>query len=74
MDWGRIQANWEHFKASAQARWEEITAHELDVIGGRRELLTGHIGDVYGIPLATAQAQVEAWRGEQREPAPGPAA
>ena len=46
MDWGRIQANWEHFKASAQARWEEITAHELDVIGGRRELLTGHIGDV----------------------------
>ena len=69
MDWGRIQANWEHFKASAQARWEEITAHELDVIGGRRELLTGHIEELYGISRAAAQAQVEAWRAEQREPA-----
>jgi len=69
MDWARIQANWKHFKASARARWEMITLDELDMIGGRRELLTGHIEEVYGIPRAKAQAQVEAWRGEQREPA-----
>jgi len=69
MDWARIQANWKHFKASARARWEMITLDELDMIGGRRELLTGHIEEVYGIPSAKAQAQVEAWRGEQREPA-----
>ena len=69
MDWARIQANWKHFKASARARWEMITLDELDMIGGRRELLTGHIEEVYGIPPAKAQAQVEAWRGEQREPA-----
>jgi uncharacterized protein YjbJ (UPF0337 family) len=74
MRWERIQANWQHFKVSARARWGMITTQELDVIGGRRELLTGHIEEVYGITLAKAQAQVEAWRGEQREPAPGPAA
>ena len=71
--WERIQKNWQHFKASALARWEMITPQELDVIGGRRELLIGHIEDIYGITLAAAQAQVEAWRGEQREPGPAAA-
>ena len=69
MDWARIQANWKHFKASARARWEMITLDELDMIGGRRELLTGHIEEIYGIPRAKAQTEVEAWRREQREPA-----
>ena len=49
MDWARIQANWKHFKASARARWEMITLDELDMIGGRRELLTGHIEEVFGM-------------------------
>jgi hypothetical protein len=69
MEWGRIQANWKHFKASARARWELISADELELIGGRREVLASHIEEVYGISLARAQAQVETWRGEQREPA-----
>lgn len=69
MDWARIQANWKHFMASARARWGMITLDELEMTGGRREALTGHIEEVYGISLAKAQAQVEAWRGEQREPA-----
>ena len=68
MNWDRIQANWQHFKESARTRWGMITADELEMIGGRRELLTGHIEEVYGITLAKAQAQVESWRGEQREP------
>ncbi|HYL88065.1 MAG TPA: general stress protein CsbD [Burkholderiales bacterium] len=55
--------------ASARARWGMITLDELEMTGGRREALTGHIEEVYGISLAKAQAQVEAWRGEQREPA-----
>jgi uncharacterized protein YjbJ (UPF0337 family) len=74
MRWERIQANWQHFKASALARWELLTAEELQAIGGRRELLTGHIEEVYGISRDAAQAQVEAWRSEQREPAFKPVA
>jgi len=73
MRWERIQSNWQHFKSSALARWAMLTPQELDAIGGRRDLLTGHIEEIYGITFATAQAQVEAWRGEQREPAFKPA-
>lgn len=65
MNWDRIQGDWQHFKASALARWELISAHEFDLIGGRRDVLAGHIQEVYGIPLAKAQAQVETWRSEQ---------
>lgn len=70
MNWDRIQGNWQHFKASARARWELISGHEFDLIGGRREVLASHIHEVYGITLAKAQAQVESWRGEQHEPGP----
>jgi uncharacterized protein YjbJ (UPF0337 family) len=70
MNWERIQRNWQHYKALAHARWGRITADELDLIDGQREILAGQIQEVYGITLAAAQAQVEAWRGEQREPRP----
>jgi uncharacterized protein YjbJ (UPF0337 family) len=73
MNWDRIQANWQHFKASAHARWGMISADEFDLIGGRRETLAGQIQEVYGITLEMAQTQVEAWRGQQREPASGTA-
>jgi uncharacterized protein YjbJ (UPF0337 family) len=68
MDWDRIQANWVHFKEVARTRWVRITADEFDLIGGRREQLAGHIQEVYGISIETAQMQVESWRGQQREP------
>lgn len=71
MDWERIEANWQHFKASAHARWGMITPDEFDIIGGRREHLAGQIQEIYSISLEAAQRQVESWRAEQREPQAG---
>jgi uncharacterized protein YjbJ (UPF0337 family) len=68
MDWDRIQANWQHFKAAARERWGRISADELDLIDGRRDQLAGQIEEVYGITREAAQMQVESWCGLQREP------
>ena len=71
MEWGRIQANWKHFKASARARWGRISADEFDLIGGRQAELAGQIHLVYGITREMAQMQIESWQGRQREPESG---
>jgi uncharacterized protein YjbJ (UPF0337 family) len=68
MDWARIQADWQHYSALARLRWARLTAADLDVIAGQRELLAAHIQQVYGISHNAAQMQLESWQGQQREP------
>jgi uncharacterized protein YjbJ (UPF0337 family) len=68
MEWERIRANWQHYKVLARIRWGRISAEELDLIAGRRELLAGQIHDVYGVSGDSAQMQIESWQGQQVEP------
>ncbi len=68
MDWARIQADWQYYKSLAGQRWAKLTAADLDIIAGRRELLAAHIQQMYGISKNAAQMQLESWQGRQREP------
>ena len=68
MDWARIEAKWEHYKRFAGQRWARLSAGDLDIIAGRRELLAAHIQQIYGISKDAAQMQLESWQGQQREP------
>ena len=56
MDWARIQADWQHYKALARQRWMKLSAADLDLIAGRRELLAAHIQQTYGISKNAAPA------------------
>ena len=71
MDWALIQAGWQHYKVLAHLRWVKISAGDLELIAGRRELLAAHIQQTYGISLNAAQMQLESWQGQQREPDAG---
>ena len=68
MDWARIQADWQHYSVLARQHWGRLTAADLDLIAGRRELLAAHIQQTYGISKNAAQMQLESWQGRQREP------
>ena len=68
MDWARIQAAWQHYKVLVHLRWGRISAGDLDIIAGRRELLAAHIQQTYGISKNAAQMQLESWQGQQRDP------
>jgi uncharacterized protein YjbJ (UPF0337 family) len=69
MNWHRIQSNWQHFRTLARDRWAKLTLEDLDLIAGHREHLACHIQETYGISRDAAQMQIEAWQGQQREPA-----
>ena len=70
MEWDRIKADWDRYKVLARIRWGRISAEELDLIAGRRELLAGQIHDVYGVSGEAAQMQIESWMAQQQEPTP----
>jgi uncharacterized protein YjbJ (UPF0337 family) len=70
MDWAHIQADWQHYSGLARQRWARLTAADLDVIAGQRELLAAHIQHTYGISMNAAQMQLESWQGQQREADP----
>jgi uncharacterized protein YjbJ (UPF0337 family) len=67
MNWERIEGNWKQFKGTAKARWGRLTDHGLDAIAGRREQLSGHVQEAYGITRETAERQIAQWQRDQRD-------
>ncbi len=61
MDWNRIAGNWTHWRGRVRERWGKLTDDHLDVIGGRREQLTGRIQELYGLQQDEAERQLRNW-------------
>jgi uncharacterized protein YjbJ (UPF0337 family) len=62
MNWDRIEGNWKQFKGNVKERWGRLTDDHLEVIGGKREHLTGKIQETYGIGKDVAEKQVAEWQ------------
>ena len=61
MNWDQIEGKWRQFKGLVRQRWGRLTESDLDVIGGRKDVLVGKVQERYGIAKETAQRQVQAW-------------
>ena len=62
MNWDRIEGNWKQFKGNVKERWGKLTDDHIDVIGGKRDQLTGKIQETYGIGKDVADKQVTEWQ------------
>jgi uncharacterized protein YjbJ (UPF0337 family) len=61
MRWERISGNWTQWKGRVQERWGKLTQDQLDVIAGRRDQLSGHIQEAYGLTKDEADRQLRNW-------------
>ena len=61
MNWERISGNWTQWKGRIQERWGKLTQDQLDVIAGRRDQLSGHIQEAYGLTKDEADRQLRNW-------------
>ena len=61
MSWDRIAGNWDQWKVRIRERWGRLSEDQLDVIGGRREQLTGRIEEIYGLSHEEAERQLRNW-------------
>ena len=67
MAWDRVEGNWKQLKGKAREQWGKLTDDQMDVINGRREILSGKIQEAYGIGKDEAERQINDW--ERRLPA-----
>lgn len=61
MNLNQIEGRRRQFKGSVRKRWGRLTQSDLEVIGGRQDILVGKIQERYGIAKENAQRQVQAW-------------
>ncbi len=62
MHWDRIEAQWQRFRVAAKVRWHKLSERQLELIGGRRELLARRIQDAYGVSPDEAERQLNDWQ------------
>ena len=43
MAWDRVEENWKQLKGKVREQWGKLTDDQMDVINGRREMLSGKI-------------------------------
>ena len=59
--WQSIEGNWNDFKSAASDKWQELTADDIDDIGGNRESLIEEVSEAYDMTLEEAEAEVDEW-------------
>jgi uncharacterized protein YjbJ (UPF0337 family) len=59
MNWERKAGNWKEFRGKIRKKWGFLTDDELDVIGGKRDLLIGKLEEHYGLTKDRAARVVE---------------
>jgi uncharacterized protein YjbJ (UPF0337 family) len=57
-NWKMIETNWKHFKGCVKAQWNKLTDDQIDLIAGKRELLSGKIQLAYGFTQEEADVHI----------------
>ena len=67
MNWDVIKGNWKQFKGNVHEQWGKLTDDHLDVIAGKREILSGKIQEAYGVTKDEAEKQVAAFEDRHKD-------
>lgn len=58
MNWERIEGNWDQFQGKVLEFWDKFPENEVDVIGGRRNVLASRIQEIYRVSKDEAENQI----------------
>ena len=56
-----LKGNWLQVKGKIKEQWGKLTDDDIDVVGGRRDQLSGKIQERYGIAKDEAEKQIADW-------------
>jgi uncharacterized protein YjbJ (UPF0337 family) len=48
MNWDQIKAEWRQTKGKLRSKWGKLTDDDLEVIGGKKDVLIGRLQERYG--------------------------
>ena len=64
--WTQIKNDWEHIKHALQARWERLSAADIDAINGDRTALCNRLQAHYELSSDDANGEVMQWENQYR--------
>lgn len=66
MNTDTIEGNWKQLKGKTKEMWGKLTDDDVDVIAGKRDMLSGKIQKAYGITKDDAEKQIDTWAAKHR--------
>ena len=59
MNWDQIAGQWRQTKGKLRTKWGKLTDDDLDVIGGKRDVLVGRLQERYGLKKDEAERDID---------------
>jgi uncharacterized protein YjbJ (UPF0337 family) len=59
MDWRDVEEKWSALRTRVQERWTDLTAEDLEYIGGSYERLVSTLQETYGLTKQQAERELE---------------
>lgn len=61
MNWDQIEGQWRQAKGKLRQKWGKLTDDDLDVIGGKKDVLVGRLQERYGMKKDEAERDVDSF-------------
>ena len=61
MNWDQIEGNWKELKGNVKQQWAKLTDDDVELVAGKRDVLSGKIQTAYGVTKEVAHQQLSDW-------------
>jgi len=63
MNWDQIEGRWNELKGRLRSKWAKLTDDDMEMIGGKKDMLVGRLQQRYGMQKDEAEREVDRWLG-----------
>ncbi len=63
MNWDEIEGRWNELKGRLRSKWAKLTDDDMQMIGGKKDMLVGRLQQRYGLKKDEAEREVDRWLG-----------
>ena len=61
MNWDQIEGRWNELKGRLRSKWAKLTDDDMQMIGGKKDMLVGRLQQRYGMQKDEAEREVDRW-------------
>jgi uncharacterized protein YjbJ (UPF0337 family) len=65
MNWDQVAGQWKQLKGTIKSKWGKFTDDDIEVLGGKKDVLIGKIQQRYGKKKDEAEKEVDEWLNNQ---------
>ena len=71
MNWDQIEGNWKQMMGHVRQKWGKFTDDDLELIAGKKDVLSGKLQEKYGLAKHLAEKELDAFAEALEHPSAG---